>query len=405
MKSKKILVFFAALLAFVAVFASSVNAFGIIRSIEVKGEEGLGVNAPNLGVFAGETLPVRVTFIATNNATDARVKVWIAGAREYAVSSERFRVLDGSTYSKLVSVQVPFDIDPSEDLTLKVSVESGNDGSIPEAIVKLAAQRESYIVEILDVNFNQKATAGDMLALNIVLKNRGIEFAEDTFVKVSIPQLGIEEKAYFGDLAPVDQDDPDKEDAAERRMYIAIPSNTKAGIYNLELESYNSDSATSLSKKIAIVGAIEESTVVAPMRTRTFAVSEEGTYRLTVVNAGNRVHVYDFIIEADDGLSVEADEPVFAVPAGTSKTLLLKAKAAKAGEYKFTVNVNADGNSVKSETFTAMAEGKGGQISTGNTTVLLTVVLAIIFVVLLVVLIVLLTRKPEKTKEFGESYY
>jgi len=37
--------------------------------------------------------------------------------------------------------------------------------------------------------------------------------------------------------------------------------------------------------------------------------------------------------------------------------------------------------------------------------VALTVILAIIFVVLLVVLIVLMGKKPEKSEEFGESYY
>jgi preprotein translocase subunit SecG len=46
------------------------------------------------------------------------------------------------------------------------------------------------------------------------------------------------------------------------------------------------------------------------------------------------------------------------------------------------------------------AEGKAV-----NPIVVLTVVLAIIFLVLLVVLIVLIGRKPQKSEEYGESYY
>jgi len=42
---------------------------------------------------------------------------------------------------------------------------------------------------------------------------------------------------------------------------------------------------------------------------------------------------------------------------------------------------------------------------TANPVVVLTVVLAIIFVVLLIVLLVLIGKKPEKSEEFGESYY
>jgi preprotein translocase subunit SecG len=37
--------------------------------------------------------------------------------------------------------------------------------------------------------------------------------------------------------------------------------------------------------------------------------------------------------------------------------------------------------------------------------VILTVILAVIFIVLLIVLIVLIGKKPEKSGEFGESYY
>jgi preprotein translocase subunit SecG len=66
----------------------------------------------------------------------------------------------------------------------------------------------------------------------------------------------------------------------------------------------------------------------------------------------------------------------------------------------------SNGDLVESKEFAANVEGTSLNTGfSGNTAVVLTVVLAIIFVVLLVVLIVLLTRKPQKTQEFGESYY
>jgi hypothetical protein len=419
MKSKTFVVslvaaVFAIAMFFVAsVYANGASTFGDITNIEVNGIDAIDDGKPvavNIASFAGQTLPVEITFVASKDVSDVRVKAWISGEREYAVSSNRFKVFNGSTYDWIVSVPVPFDIDPREDLRLKVSVEGKGDSVQKE--VPLAAQRESYLVEILDVVADTEVKAGEVLALDIVLKNRGLEFSEDTFVRVKIASLGVEERAYFGDLAPVDQggdDEPEKEDAAERRLFLRIPSSAKPGTYVVELEAYNDDSSTILTKKVNVVGVGLDSRVVSAVKEKSFAVGEKGSYSLTLVNMGNKVSVYELVAEAaDKNLDVSVEEPIVVVPAGSSRTVKVETSASKAGEYAFTVNVYSDGELVAKESFTANIEGaRAAPLVAGgvNTTVLLTVVLAIIFVVLLVVLIVLLTRKPEKEKEFGESYY
>ncbi|MBI2632031.1 hypothetical protein HYW75_03440 [Candidatus Pacearchaeota archaeon] len=386
-----------------------VPPLGTITDVEVNGvDTGSGVN---IASFAGQNLPVEITFIASEDISDVRVKAWISGEREYAVSSNRFKVFNGSTYNWVISVSVPFDLDPRENLKLKVSVESK--GESVEKEVALAAQRESYLVEILDVVTDTEVKAGEMLALDIVLKNRGLEFSEDTFVRAKIPALGVEERAYFGDLSPVDQggnNNPEKEDAAERRLFLRIPSTAKPGTYVVEFEAYNDDSSTTLTKKVNVVGSGQESRVVSAVKEKNFAVGEKGSYSITLVNAGNKLSIYELVVETSDkNLDVSVEEPIVVVPAGSSRSVKVETSALKAGEYTFAVNVNSDGESVAKESFTANVDGNksASTIVAGgtNTTVLLTVVLAIVFVVLLVVLIVLLTRKPEKEKEFGESYY
>ncbi len=410
MKQKTFLVSLVAAVFALAVFSmAGVSAFGDITSIEVNGVEVVDTTgAVNIGSFAGQDMPVRITFLADDDVTDVRVKAWIAGEREYSVSSERFKVFNGSTYSRTVSVQMPFDIDPQEDLKLMVSVESKREGSV-EKTIDLAGQRESYIVEVLDVVMEPSVKAGENLALDVVLKNRGLEFAEDTFVRAKISALGVEDRAYFGDLSPVDQDEPtEKDDAAERRMFLNIPSSAKPGVYVVELEAYNGDSSTTLTKKVAVVGAGDDSKIVSALNSKTFAVGEKSSYSLTLVNSGNKVRVYELVVESSgEDLDVSTEEPILVVPAGSSRTVKVDAMALKAGKYNFAVNVNSEGELVGKESYTANVEGTKSRIVAGgtNTTVLLTVILAIVFVVLLVVLIVLLTRKPEKNKEFGESYY
>ena len=407
MKSQKLFVSLFAVLALLIVSAASVAAFGSISAVEVNGVDALsGVNLAN---FAGQTVPVLVVFDATADATDVRVKAWVSGAKGYSVSSERFDVLAGNRYVRTISVQLPSDIDreTEESFELEISVESRNDGIADSESIELLVQRESYVLDILDVIADTQVKAGENLALDIVLKNRGRQFSDDAFVVVRVPALGIADRAYFGDLSPIDQDDPDKEDAAERRMYLKIPTSAPAGVYVVEVEAYNDDSVVTKTSKIAIVGAASDSMGVSPAHSKTFGVGEVGEYSITLVNSGNRVQVYELVFETTSGLTLEASEPIVAVPAGTSKTVKVGATAAKAGTYDFAVNVQSDSQLVKRESFTAKVEGKGLSRSTGaNATVLLTVILAIIFIVLLVVLIVLLARKPEtKSEEFGESYY
>ncbi|MDO8564053.1 MAG: hypothetical protein Q7R87_03530 [Nanoarchaeota archaeon] len=404
MEFKKQLVSLVAFVAMFALMVSSVSAFAQITSVEVSGVEGLSAGS-NISVFAGTTVPVRIIFTATADANDVRVKVWLSGSSDYTAASDRFVVDAGSTYSKLIAVQVPHDVDPQEDMRLEVSIENRANGQVDRREISLSAQRESYTVQILDVAADSKVSAGDNLALDIVLKNRGRELAEDTFVTVSIPALGIERRAYFGDMSPVDQTDPlpEKEDASTRRLFLNIPSNVPAGIYTIQVDAFTADSKTTVTKKVAVVGASDSSRIVSASTTKTVAVGEDAVYSVTVVNTGNKVQVYDLSFDAPADLSVNADEAIVVVPAGTSKTVKVMSSADKAGKYAFVVSVNSDGELVTKQNFVTNVEGKKN--STANATVVLTVVLAIIFVVLLVVLIVLLTKKPQKAEEFGESYY
>lgn len=388
-----------AILALVAFLASSVSAFASIDRVTVNGIESFGNGTA--AVFAGETIPVRVIFTATGDETDVRVMARVIGESGISEVSERFDVLTNNTYSRLLNIKMPFDIDPSEDLVLVVTVES-NARLADERRISLEVQRESYLVEILSVDSADQIKAGQTLALDVVLKNRGRQMAEDTYVRATIPELGVSNTAYFSDLTAEDQAHPDKEDAVERRMYLNIPQNAAPGVYTIELEAYNSDSSSVRTKRIVVVGAGAESRVLSPSTSKSFATGEEKTYSITIVNSGDEIKVYDLVIKTSKGLTVEADDGLVVVPAGSSKTVQLTASASEEGDYTFDVTISSDGELVKQESFAATVEGSAQKV---NASVVLTVVLAVIFVVLVIVLIVLLTRKPQKSEEFGESYY
>ncbi|MEI6849940.1 MAG: hypothetical protein WCK29_02795 [archaeon] len=405
MTNKTILVSLVAIFALTFLVLANVSALTNINSVEVNGVEALN-GAATIGVTGGETLAVKVVFYATDNASDVRLKLWVSGGKDLSATSDSFDVIAGRTYSKIFAVTVPSNIDPSEDTSLFVDLESKSGLLSDLETISLTAQRESYNVEILSANVENTVSAGKSLALDVVLKNAGSHKADNTFVTVKITALGLEQTAYFGDMSAVDQSNPDMQDAAERRMLINIPNSAKAGVYLLEIDAYNSDSSSVVTKKIAIGSSGADSSVVSSTQSKSFGVGQKATYTFTLVNSGDKIQSYELSSDsADSALNVAIDDSVVVVPAGSSKTVQVVASASKTGRYDFAVNVLSNGAIVQSQSFIANVDGSSSSAFAGSAAVVLTVVLAIIFVVLLVVLIVLLTRKPEKTQEIGESYY
>jgi len=355
------------------------------------------------GVFAGETLAVRVVFEGAETEEDVRILARIlgTGASEY---TERFDVLQGSTYRELLYIDLPFDIDPNETYRLEVTVESNSEEGASQTIV-LEVQRESYIVEILSVAGDTEVTAGETLALDVVLKNVGRQDSEDTFVIAEIPALGVRSKVFYGDLSPTDEDldnKPERHDSAERRLFLAIPQNAETGVYDIEITAFNDDFDTTIIQRVVVVGGLMTD-VISPMNSQRFEVGDVAEYSMTIVNSGNTIQIYELIVDVDEGLDLDLSESVVVIPAGSAKTVQIFVEAEEEGNYDFSINVHSEGQIVQSKTFSARVEGTS--LAAGNAAIVLTIILAIIFVVLLVVLIVLLTRKPEQKEEFGESYY
>lgn len=420
MSNKNILVLIVSVLALAFAMSNvsaAVSTCSTTLASDVRIEvDGLEVSSlDDLSLFAGETIPVLVVFTADYKANDATVTVGITG--ESDVESQPMRLQPGQTYRTRLLLTVPSDIDDriGEKRSLEVEIagkaaESTDSFCSYRAEMSFTTQREAYNLRILSVDMQSEVNVGESLVADIVLKNRGVYISDDTYLKIRIPELGLEENTYFGDLSPVDNfnGDNDNEDAVERRTYLRIPANVQPGLYTVQIEASNADSYDRVERRVLIGGGATENTmVVSASSSKTFSTGEKATYKLTLVNRGSVVRVYNLNVKSPDNLNVDVSEPLVVVPAGSSKTVEISADSAIRDEYNFVVDVSSDNAVIDSKTFSAnVVEGNGGGVSfQSNTTVLLTVILAIVFVVLLVVLIVLLTRKPETKEEFGESYY
>ena len=396
----------------VALFASAVSADLNISNVFVEVDD-VPAEAGNVAIVGGDVLPVEVQFTSGQEATDVEVSAWIQGFRsETRVDRDFADLLNGRIYNAKLSVNVPEDLDEDEaterDLVLVIRIES-DEGSF-EITRQLKAQRQSHNLDILLVDFDRVTKVDSTLPISVVLKNLGRAEEEDTFVTVSIPELGISKTAFFEDLNPIDvcddDGDCDRSDSRERRIFLTIPNGVVPGVYDVKVTAKSEDTESTVIKPLSIVGDAIEGQVLSNPVSKTFAVGEKVTYEMILVNTGNKIAVYNLIPQANDALSVELSDTLTTVPAGSSKTVLVKVTANREGTFNFGVTAVSDGFSETAD-YTATVQGQRsiGTVTSGSNIIVLTVVLAIIFVVLLVILIVLLTKRPEKSEEFGESYY
>ncbi|VVB77571.1 Uncharacterised protein [uncultured archaeon] len=421
MTNKAILVSFLAILAIALTLNTVVAATNSTGFVDITGVNINGVSAstttPAVAGEVSDTVPVEVFFVANQDVSDVKVKVSIEGYKDdISASTPRFHVVNGSEYVKRFSIQLPSSMDLDnlkEGLSVHVEISAKELDSV-DADYAVEMQRDLYSLNILSVDGPDKTSAGSTVALDVVLQNNGNSRMDNTYVKASIPELGVERTVYFGDLSPSEEETYDNiRDANNKVLYLSIPRNAIPGTYNVIVEAYNYDASTTVKQKLVIEGT--QSGVLPTITSKAIAVGEETTFDLVLVNPNSRMVVYSIVPETVQGLTVQASEPIVTIGADSSKTVQVKVKAtssAQEGTHLITVNVNSESGLEKKVDFTVNVEKTStstsnvtGVTSGSNTVLILTVILVIIFVVLLIVLIVLLTKRPAETEEFGETSY
>jgi hypothetical protein len=136
-----------------------------------------------------------------------------------------------------------FDIDEDlEDLSLIVRVSAKGEDSV-ERTYNIKIQKESYSLGFLSVESADEVTVGEVLPVDVVLQNNGHYSLDNVYVKVSIPELGISQKVYMGDIDTTEEEDSDDDyqDTVNRKVYLQIPSSATPGTYTVEVSGYNYD--------------------------------------------------------------------------------------------------------------------------------------------------------------------
>ncbi len=402
-KTKNFFGFFVAVTMLV-MLASSVSAFSEIgENLNVRIND-VPLQGNLMSVDAGAPITVQVYFTALATTSDLRLEATIDGDKSSSkVTTVIGNVELGHTYPVTFVIKAPYELkdDVSEDMVLDLVLKNSDyrtrfDDEIGE--ITLRVQRPAYDASLVSINAADSVNAGELLAVDVTLKNVGYNNLDDVYIVASIPALGLEESAYAGDVVALEDDD--NNDYVRARLYLRVPYEAAAGTYSLQVEAGNGDVVVSDTKDVVVNNDFASNLVVTSY-SQSFGVGDEGAYTILVVNPTNSLKVYRILVNSPSGLNTRVSEMVVAVPAGLSKTVTVYAKANTQGDYNFDVNVLSGENLVGTATLTANVDSGAGE----SAVVVLTIVLVIVFLVLLGVLIVLLRKRPEKADEFGESYY
>jgi len=380
MKTKNLMVSFIAI-------AMALFLVTTVSAAELADLSGLTVTIDNIdvayspAVIAGENVEIEVQFTANVDASNVRIKVEIEGDKiDVDAISNQFDVEDGHSYKKSLTLKVPYELkdDLSTKVELNVKVWNAN-YKTTFCYDELRVQRPSYNVDFKSISLPKTVTAGETFPVDIVLKNIGYNDLDDLYVVARISGAGLEKTVYFGDLVADEWNpayDDDETDTVNGRVYIEIPYDLVAGVYTLEVEVSTDDLVLSETKQLVIENEFPETVIK----------TADGLF---VVNPTNQMKIYRIVFPSN--------EMFLTVQAGSSETVEVKADS-----EVYTVNVlTMNGELVGSYDFSKQVLDD----QTNNAIVVLTIILAIIFLVLLIVLIVLIGKKPQKTEEFGESYY
>ena len=395
------MVFFLALTSIFLVVSGAVaeQVPGEIASIDSIKIDDVFALGDEVAINAGESITVKVLFTALETAADVKVKIELEGSKiDVEDVTVPFNIEEGKKYSKTLTLKIPYELqdEVSEDLTLDIKIWNG-DLRTEDNTIRLRVQRPSYNIAIMSIGSMQNVEAGQLLPVDIVLKNNGYNNLDDLYITAKIVALNIETTSFFGDLASVEDDDND--DTETRRVYLQVPYGAEAGLYALEIEAFNSDISVGKSKQIAVENEFSNNIVTTTLK-KNVAVGDDGNFELIIANPTNNLRVFKIETQSSEEIATSSNVELVAIPAGTSKTVLITAHPYSKGEHTFDVSLFAGNEFVDSVTLSVYADGRST-----NSAVALTIILVIIFLVLIGVLFVLLRKKSDKPEEFGESYY
>lgn len=427
-KITKIFGLFLVLVFSMLVYANAAHAL-TLQEVKVDGVE-LASDSQIVHADRGET--VDVTIQLKGGSTDensVRVKAWIGGYKYSEVEdiSSQFNVLADTVYVKNLNLQLPDDLDSTQDYTLHIEAYGPlGDAVVTPLVFTLRVTPVQDLLDIQDVIFNPglSVQAGNPLYAKVRVENMGDNKEQDVRVSMNIPALGISVRDYIDQLVSVNADtnNDNKRTMTSNELMLKIPDNVKTGTYELDVV-VDYDRLHESVKKTYLLDVTGKEVVEEPAKINRIVSVDTATkevdqgkgviYRITLANLGSSTETYTVETSGLDTWATSRVDPALVTVAQDSTGELFVYISANedavAGLHMFSVNVKSGDTTVKE--FNLGADVKEvAKASTFSLASILWIVFAVLVIVVVVLGVILLVKRSkednaeEPTTE-AQTYY
>ncbi len=378
----------------------------IMESVKVNGQE--VDNGDTLQVMNGETLDVDMRFTALANFDNARIMVFVEGYEHSTIvdSTPIFAVVDGKTYVKSISINLPSDMDSEKDYKLRITGASDLSG-ITYSDYTLYVDTQRHRVDIVDLVMTPTSgvEAGQNIIANVRLKNRGQKAQDSVKVIVAVPQLGVQESSYVSNVDPQDVVSSDD-------MLLFVPENAAAGQYEVLVTLSYDDGYTLSTDKFALnilapKVVAEENLIVSFNDGIDLVANEASEFEIVIANPNSESKPISIAASDNVWADVEVTPSLAMVKGGESESFKIKVtpKNSISGEKELKLYVKEGTTIIDEITVKTYVEADEG-INWIN--VALAVLLIIAIIILLSLIITIAKRRNDEGEEeysSSEEYY
>lgn len=434
MKSKLCLAFLLVASMLVGISAVSASTNFVVDHVEVD-DMIAAQNGDSIFVERGQTSVIEVYLSGNGSSDNVRVKAYLGGYEydDVEALSDIFEVEPGVSYRKVLKLDIPEDLEASDDYTLRVKVYDDDDEIENEYVLRVQEARHGVKIQDVIIRPDTKIEAGRPLFVTVRAENLGSMKEEDLKVTVSIPELGISARDYIDELAASEdsdenEDNEDEEDSlSSNEILLRIPEDAKTGNYELlvKVEYSRGHSVVTQKENVYVSGVAPEEqvtpgtpeTVISVDSTsKTVAQDSEVGYKVMLANLGPSAELYSVEVAGEQLFADARVEPSFVTvqPDKTGEFIVyLKAKPdATEGRHSFTVSVKSGNEVLQELSLSADVAKKSIASSTqwfgGDVKQAVLIGLVVLVVILIIVgLVVAFSRKGDDEPGAGEgqSYY
>src|SRR3989344_9432319 len=410
----KISKLFAIISLALVLFSSTVLAVADFSVDYVKVDGVVAGSGSSVFVERGTSIPVEVyvrgrdalsTDSSRSVAYDTRVRAYIGGYEygDVQALSPIFEVESGTVYPVRLVLNVPYDLEASDDYTLNIEV--FDDDNTIRSIYTLRVQETRHLVRVFDTIFNpvDNVQAGQYLFATVRVENFGDNLEDTAKVTLSVPSLNLQTSQFVGDLitqqhlnAGGDLINTRRVSATTNELALLVPENTPEGDYNFVVtvdynRGYGSDVKT---YTMHVNGATPEviTETVNPLTINVDSSAQKvnqgqgAQFKFLVSNLAQTAKTFEFeVTGASDWAAFRVDPAIVTVQpnaVGEANIFVAPLEGVE-GVKTLTVKVKSNGNVLAEKTLSVESVKVASGAETAKK------VLAVIFIVLLVVLVVL----------------